>query len=209
MTEAPLTDIPVIVPAAGASRRMRGTDKLMLEADGVPLLRRQVMRAREATRGAVIVALPPPPHPRCDSVADLDVTAVQVPDAREGMSAGLRRALDALSDDAPAVMILLPDLPDLTTGDLRRVLAAVDPADGATMWCATTSDGRPGHPIVLHASLFDEMRAIRGDKGARALREKAARDGRLRGVPLGDDRALRDLDTPEAWDAWRALREKP
>ncbi|QJF51387.1 nucleotidyltransferase family protein [Roseobacter ponti] len=209
MTEAPLTDIPVIVPAAGASRRMRGADKLMLEAGGVPLLRRQVMRARAATRGLVIVALPPAPHPRWDSLADLDVTGIPVPDAHEGMSAGLRRALDALGSDARAVMILLPDLPDLTTEDLRLVLAAVAPADGTAMWCATTPDGRPGHPIVLHASLFDELRAIRGDKGARAIRENVARAGRLRGVPLGDDRALRDLDTPEAWEAWRALQEKP
>lgn len=209
MTEAPLTDIPVIVPAAGASRRMRGADKLMLEAGGVPLLRRQVMRARAATRGLVIVALPPAPHPRWDSLADLDVTGIPVPDAHEGMSAGLRRALDALGSDTPAVMILLPDLPDLTTEDLCLVLAAVDHADGTAMWCATTPDGRPGHPIVLHASLFNELRAIRGDKGARAIRKSVARGGRLRGVPLGDDRALRDLDTPEAWEAWRALQEKP
>ena len=40
----------ILLPAAGASRRMRGRDKLLEGVDGVALLRRSALRARH--RGA-------------------------------------------------------------------------------------------------------------------------------------------------------------
>ena len=53
-----MSDIPILLLAAGSSSRMRGRDKLMEEVDGVPLIARAAGIARAATEGAVIVTLP-------------------------------------------------------------------------------------------------------------------------------------------------------
>ena len=115
--------MPVLILAAGASSRMRGRDKLAMVIDGVALLRRQAVMALEVSDD-VRIALPPPPHPRYDLVRDLDVTCVTVPDAAEGMSASLRALFATLEKDGDHALILLADLPDITSSDLRTVINA-------------------------------------------------------------------------------------
>ena len=207
MTSVPGSDIPILIPAAGLSSRMRGDDKLMRRIDGVSLLRRQILRACDATRGAVIVMLPPAPHDRYSCLSGTRATAVDVPDARDGLSASLKRGLKALPQGSPAAMILLPDLPEITTGDIRKVLAPVGTDDTVSMWCATTEDGKPGHPMVLDAKLFDDFLTLSGDSGARMLRKREEEKNALQYVPLAGNRARLDLDTPEDWAAWEADRK--
>jgi CTP:molybdopterin cytidylyltransferase MocA len=101
-------------------------------------------------------------------------------------------------------MVLLADLPELETADLQKVAAAVAPETGKRIWRGATESGKPGHPIVFHRDLFDQIRGLTGDGGARSV--VAAAGDRVQLVPLEGERARTDLDTPEAWAAWRAKR---
>lgn len=195
--------VPVLLLAAGSSSRMGGRDKLMIEVDGEPLLRRSAQRAR-ATGQPVIVALPPAPHPRHEALAGLAVTKVPVPDAGEGMNASLRAALARVPGRARAVMILLADLPELTTADLETVLKAVESHPDRLIWRGTTSDGKPGHPVVFARDLWPELAALGGDGGAGEVVRRHA--GQVEPVPLPGRHARLDLDTPEAWAEWLAGR---
>ena len=195
-------NIPIIILAAGSSSRMAGADKLMQSVDGMPLLTRQARLARAATEGRVIVALPVAPHSRYDAVAGLDVTICPVPDASDGMSASLRKAVSELPDDAPAVAILLADLPDVTDADMRAVLGAVDFSQKNLVWRGVTADGKPGHPVVVHRDLFPAIAQLSGDTGAQAVIGGAKDQTVL--VPLPGEHARADLDTPEDWALWRA-----
>ncbi|MCV2889290.1 nucleotidyltransferase family protein [Ruegeria aquimaris] len=195
--------IPILLLAAGQSRRMGGDDKLMQEIDGEPLLRRSARIARAA--GPVIAALPPSPHPRHAALAGLGLEIVEVPDAAEGMNASLRRAVAALPEDAPAAMVLLADLPDLTAQDLSHVLATIDFSSKNLVWRGATEDGRPGHPVVFHKALFPELLALTGDGGAQSVAQ-TYKDRQML-VLLPGQNARTDLDTPEAWADWRAKRQ--
>ncbi len=195
--------IPILLLAAGRSRRMGGTDKLMQEIDGEPLLRRSARIA--LTAGPVIAALPPAPHRRHAALAELDLKIVEVPDAAEGMNASLRRAVAALPPQTPAAMVLLADLPDLSAQDLSHVLGALDFSSKNLVWRGATEDGQPGHPVVFHKALFPELQALTGDTGAQSVAQ-AHRD-RMVLVPLPGQNARTDLDTPEAWADWRAKRQ--
>ncbi|QUJ77528.1 nucleotidyltransferase family protein [Sulfitobacter albidus] len=195
-----MSDLPAILLAAGGSTRMRGADKLLEEVNGVPLLRRQAARLCAATRGTVIVTLPPAPHPRDAALDGLDVKIVRVADPSLGMNASLSAGVVALPD-ARAALVALADMPDLEMADFARVLAAVD--DSATrIWRACTENGAPGHPIAFHRDLWPALRALTGDTGGRAVVQAHAHVTRM--IPLPGTRARTDLDTPEAWAAWRA-----
>ncbi|MDC0135246.1 nucleotidyltransferase family protein [Sulfitobacter sp.] len=195
--------IPVLILAAGTSSRMRGTDKLLEDVDGIPLLRRSVQRAL-ATGAAVYVCLPAAPHPRYSALENLGLTTVPVADAAQGMSVSLRAGLQALPADTPAVMVLLADMPDLTTEDFNTVLQTIDLNSKLLIWRATTRDGAAGHPIVFRDTLFAPLMGIEGDTGGSDI-VKANRDKTVM-VRLPDNHARTDLDTPEAWDAWRKSR---
>ncbi|WP_171207633.1 MULTISPECIES: NTP transferase domain-containing protein [unclassified Ruegeria] len=198
-----MTSIPIILLAAGRSSRMRGEDKLMQQVDGIPLLRRTAQRA--LTVGPVIAALPPQPHPRYAALDGLDVQTVEIPNAAEGMNASLRGALEHVGPDAPAVMILLADLPDLTTTDIQRIRDCVKPHPDKLIWRGADQHGAPGHPVVFHQDLLPELLTLTGDTGARSVLEN--HKDRLHLEPLPGRHATLDLDTPEDWVAWREDRQ--
>ncbi|QYX58332.1 nucleotidyltransferase family protein [Roseovarius sp. SCSIO 43702] len=192
-----MTQLTILLPAAGASRRMRGRDKLVEEIGGQPLLRRQVIVAL-GTGTPVLVTLPAEDGARARALAGLDCTRVTVGDPAEGMAASLR-AGHAAADAGHALMVLLPDMPDLTTDDLARMIARFS-THPDTVLRATSEDGVDGHPVILPARQRARIPALRGDTGARSLiaNEKVAR------LALPGNRATTDLDTPEAWARWRA-----
>jgi len=192
--------VATLIPAAGASRRMRGRDKLMEEVRGRALLADRVALALDLG-GEVLVTLPPRGDARAEALTGLAgprLFVEEVPEAAEGMAASLRHGAQwARARGAAALMVLLPDLPDLTLGDMRALLAAFD---GARILRATAEDGRAGHPVVFPARHLPDMAALRGDAGARAIlaAQEVAR------IALPGARAVTDLDTPEDWAAWRA-----
>ena len=196
------SNIPIILLAAGQSSRMRGRDKLLERVDNQPLLRRQACLALAVTGGPVFITLPPAPHPRYDVLAGLTTpTLVPVPDAADGINASLKRGFAMLPHTCKAVMVLLSDLPELNESDLKKVLQAVDLESGNTIWRGATSAGKPGHPTVFAACHFARFAALSGDVGGRDIVAAAADSTVL--VPLPDNHALLDLDTPEEWEAWR------
>lgn len=192
---------PIILLAAGQSRRMRGRDKLLEDVDGKPLLRHQADKAHAATSSRVLIALPPVPHPRYAALEGLDVTTVPVPDAAEGMNASLRQAFAALPEGTTQAMVLLADLPDLTVDDLKTVACAVQTHPHARVWRGATAQNAPGHPIVFDHTLFPAFADLEGDNGGKKVIAQAGDLVHL--VALQGDRARKDLDTPEAWADWR------
>jgi len=199
--------IPTLILGAGASRRMRGTDKLLEEVDGQPLIARQA-RIALPLGAPVLVTVPALDHPRAAALAGIDgLTLIPVLDAADGLSASLKRGIAALPGAATAVLILLGDLPEIETSDLNALIATHRMAPDNDIWRGTTPDGtQGGHPLLLSARLFPQVAALTGDQGARPLLKAAQDERRLCPVPLPDARAITDLDTPEAWAAWRARK---
>lgn len=199
--------VPILLLAAGQSRRMGGADKLTQPVDGEPLLRRVARAACAAGIGPVFVALPPAPHPRHTALDGLELTRVAVPDAAEGMNASLRRAIAALPEQAEAAMIVLGDLPGLTAQDLRKVARAMREDPQSLIWRGATEDGKPGHPVVFARALFTELAALTGDSGAQDVIRR--HQDRVSLVRLPGQRARLDLDTPDDWARWRAAQAAP
>ena len=193
----------ILILAAGSSSRMRGADKLLEDVDGEPLLARSA-RVALATGCRVTVTLPPDRPARLAALQGLAITPVMVPDAAQGMATSLITGLRALPTGA-AVLMLLADLPELTTEDLQACLA-VWAKDPRAIPRGAAVDGTPGHPVGFPPDLRAELLALTGDTGARAVLARHA--DRLHLVRLPGTHATTDLDTPEEWATWRASRAR-
>lgn len=191
--------VTILIPAAGASTRMRGADKLLELVDGVAQLRR-IAGAALATGAPVVICLAAGHPTRHRAVADLGARLLTVADAATGMSASLRAGAGLA---AGALMVVPADMPELDTADLARMLAAFATAP-ERIWRATAADGSPGHPVIFPAALLGALAGISGDEGGRQVLRAHA--GRLSFCALPGAHATTDLDTPEAWAAWRAAR---
>ena len=194
-----MTDTTLVLLAAGRATRMRGADKMLEPVPTAfgdrPLI--EVMARRCLRAGPTRVVLGPDQAARAALLEGLDVTIRAAPEGA-GMAASIVAGVAGL---ATPVLLVLADMPDVTASDMHLMIALGASAPGAILRAAS-EDGRPGHPVLFPADLLPELAGLRGDTGARSVLERHAR--RVHLVPLGGDRALTDLDSPEAWAAWRA-----
>jgi CTP:molybdopterin cytidylyltransferase MocA len=184
-----------IVLAAGAGTRFGG-QKQLARLYGRPLLEHAVLAMIASPVRRVVVVLGAAAEEVLDGV-DLHGAEPRICSRwDEGQSASLACGLAELAD-CDAVVVILGDQPRLSPDSIRRVVGAR--GDGAAAVRATYR-GDPGHPVLLERELFERMRDVSGDHGARNLLLSA----NVREVPCDDLGGGEDVDTPAELDALRA-----
>ena len=186
--------IGALVLAAGAATRF-GRPKQLAELDGVPMLEHSLRTITAAPVGRVVVVL--------GSSADEIARGVDLHGAdpivcarwEEGQSASLACGLAELAQ-CEAVIVTLGDQPRVSPDAIRRVIAA---RNGA-LAVRATYHGHPGHPVLLERALFEALRDVSGDKGARNLLMSVP----VLDIPCDDLGGGEDVDTPAELDALRA-----
>lgn len=189
--------VAVVILAAGKASRMGegGAHKLLAEFDGEPLVRRAAKTALATNAAPVVVVTGHRQSEIVAALSGLDVTAVENPDYASGMASSLVSGFSA----APArysdgVLVMLADMPGVTTADLNLLIAAFRSASGRAIVRAV-SLGKRGNPVILPRLLGDAVMRLEGDVGARHIIETS-------GLPVIDvdigEAAHLDVDTPEA-----------
>jgi len=95
---------------------------------------------------------------------------------------------------ADGVLVMLADMPQVTAGDLKLLIAAFRKV-GEQAIVRAVSQGKRGNPVILPQSLHDAVMRLEGDVGARHIIESSGLA--VIDVDIGDAAHL-DVDTPEA-----------
>jgi len=208
--EAPLVTAPrlprigAIVLAAGHSSRMRGAgetvNKLLQPLAGQPMIRYAVEAALKSAASDVVVVIGNEQQRIRAALDGLPVIFSENTDYSKGLSTSLIYGLNMLPADCDGALILLGDMPAVDAGLLDRLIAAFDPGEGRAI-IVPVHDGKRGNPVLWARSFFDEMRALTGDAGARAL--LASHTGLVCEIEAGSDATLTDIDTEQALVAFR------
>jgi molybdenum cofactor cytidylyltransferase len=192
-------NVAAIVLAGGRGARFdakRG--KLLADFGGRPLMRYAVEAALGSKASKTIVVTG---HARDEmerALAGLPVVFAYNSDFASGMASSLRAGLVHAADSAGA-LVLLADMPEVTSAILDRLIAAFNCApDRAAV--APVCQGRRGNPVLLGRRLFPRLALLKGDEGARRL--LGSIEGVLE-VAVDDGSVLSDIDTRE--DLERAL----
>ncbi|MES1260000.1 MAG: NTP transferase domain-containing protein, partial [Gemmatimonadota bacterium] len=112
-----------IILAAGASRRM-GRNKMLIEIDGVPLVRRAVLRATEGGLSPVIVVVGHEADRVRAAIHGLPCTFATNLDFTGPTSGSLHAGITALPVHVNAPVVMLVDMPFVTTNMIRRLTTA-------------------------------------------------------------------------------------
>jgi molybdenum cofactor cytidylyltransferase len=182
-----------LILAAGSATRFGGP-KQLATLKGRPLLEHAIGAMIEARIGRVVVVL----GANADVIrSTIDFRGAE-PAVCEGWAAGqaasLAYGLEVVGSD-DAVVVTLGDQPGVSSAAIRRIVEH----RGRAPAIRASYGGEPGHPVLIEPELFPQVRALRGDQGARRLLGSA-------GVPevacddLGDGR---DVDTVEDLATWR------
>jgi CTP:molybdopterin cytidylyltransferase MocA len=162
--------VAAIVLAAGASHRL-GQPKQLLMHGGEMMIERAIRLANEAGAAPVITVLGAYHELIREAVRLSNLTLVINSAWNQGISTSIQTGLAALLDSdphTPGALVLACDQPRLSAEHLRAMLE-VFCAQAALAIVASTYKGVLGIPAVFPREVFAELRALRGDKGARAL----------------------------------------
>jgi CTP:molybdopterin cytidylyltransferase MocA len=181
-----------IVLAAGGSSRL-GAPKQLARRRVRPLILNAIAAARDALGDAEIVVVLGAQALRIRALLRRHAPGARTalnPRWSSGLASSLRAGLRAAPRDAPAVLVILVDQPDVDAGALRRLVAAWrrHPAVPA----AAAYAQRAGVPAIFPRRSWTALQALHGDEGARAVLRGAAA---LTLVPMPE--AEFDVDTRE------------
>jgi molybdenum cofactor cytidylyltransferase len=197
--------IAAVVLAAGRSTRMGAINKLIAEIGGKPLVRIAAEQAL-ASRASPVIVVTGHERERVEAaLKGLPVRIVHNPHYAEGLGTSLKAGIGAVPADADGAIVCLGDMPQVSAALIDRLIAAFDPERGALV-VVPSIDGRRGNPVVWSRRFFHDLTQIQGDIGARHL--IGAYVEAVVEVPVADDAALTDVDTPESLSAVKAEIER-
>jgi len=197
--------VAAVVLAAGRSTRMGAINKLIAEIGGKPLVRIAAEQAL-ASRASPVIVVTGHERERVQAALDgLPVRFVHNPDYAEGLGTSLKAGIAAVPAEADGAIVCLGDMPQVDSALIDRLIAALDPERGALIVVPSIA-GRRGNPVVWSRRFFHDLTTIAGDIGARHLIGAYAEA--VVEVPVADDAALTDVDTPESLSAVKAEIER-
>ena len=184
-----------IVLAAGASSRM-GRPKALLPIGGDTFVTRVCRTLLEGGVDDLVVVAGAEHEAVAAAVATAGLPARIVENTRrdEGQLSSVLAGL-AVADrpGVDAVLVHLVDAPLVLAGTARAVLEAFLRTHAPIV--RPEAGGRHGHPVLFARRVFDDLR--RADPGVGAKAVVRAHAAEIRNVPVDDEGACRDIDTPE------------
>jgi molybdenum cofactor cytidylyltransferase len=179
-----------VILAAGEARRF-GSQKLLAPIDGRPLVQRVIDAANASSLEDVVLVVGTD-----DLVAHLDVGRTRVVrngDPARGLASSLQVGLRALDGELHAALVLLGDVPGVTTGLIDELVARG--RDTRASAVVSVWQGRRSPPVVLHRSLWPAAFSLEGDVGMREV--LGGREDVIELVVTDALGSLEDVDTPE------------
>ncbi len=188
-----LQKLTAVLLAAGGSSRM-GRPKQLLRIEDEALVTRMARRLIELEPGSVMVVTGSASRAVIDQLSGLPIQIAYNPRWQEGMASSLAVGVKNLPAEFEGILIMLCDQWQVGLADLQE-LAQAWKADisriAAACWY---EEGRQviGPPVIFPSALCEELTALKGDRGARAVIEKH----RERASLVKMENARFDLDEP-------------
>jgi molybdenum cofactor cytidylyltransferase len=190
--------VTALVLAAGSSTRM-GRNKLLLGIGGESLVRRAARAALESGVDGVTVVLGHEADRVKAELAGLDCATVVNPDHASGQGASLRKGVASLSLAADAALVLLADMPFVTTAMIVAVLER-HRETGAPL-VISRYGGVQAPPTLYGRALFEELLGIPDERCGKQLVRRHESEAAV--VEFSAD-ALRDIDVADDYERARA-----
>jgi CTP:molybdopterin cytidylyltransferase MocA len=163
---AALLPVGGIVLAAGKSSRMPGSQKLLLDIDGVPMVRHVFEAASEGGCHQTVVVYAEDDVKRAiNGRAELVYNAK----AASGMASSLQAGLKAMRPEIEAAVILLGDQPLVGSRTVATLLRAWRREGSRPAVAVSQGEDGWAPPVVLARQMWHELFALKGDAGARQV----------------------------------------
>jgi molybdenum cofactor cytidylyltransferase len=195
-----------LVLAAGASTRM-GTPKQLLPAGDALLLERVLAQTLRSKLDLVVLVL----GFKADEIRrrirsgkrQSNLKIVENTDYTLGISSSILTGLSQVEKEYDHVMILLGDMPYITSRVINRLLSGY--LESGLPLGALKVRGKRSHPVIIGRRFFPALHQLTGDQGAREL--FVSHRDQVCLVEPGEDYDDMDIDTFEDYVKFKRTLE--
>ena len=165
-----------ILLAAGQSQRMGGTNKLLMEIRGKPVIRHAAEALCQAGLGDIYVVTGHQPEQLQNCLNGLDVTFVHNSDYASGQASSVAQAISVLPEGVSDALIALGDMPLMKPALLTALARQHQEKSGTGLPQITLPtyqiEGnsemvRRGNPVIWSSAFFADLMGLSGDQGGR------------------------------------------
>ncbi len=204
--------IAAIVLAAGTSRRMRSSHKLLLPLNNRPILEHVLIAALASQADPIVLVL----GYQADLIRTVlegyrsvpAITWVENPHYLRGMSSSIHVGIQTLlnmkkNPQCDGAMILLGDQPLISFEVMNRLIEVRQQSHQPIV--VPFYAGKRGNPVLFEKSIFPELLAITGDEGGRSVIQRHLHDVAM--VEMEYPGVHMDIDTWEDYERYRQCGE--
>ena len=190
-------DIHAVLLAAGRSERMGRNNKLLLNVDGIPLVRKSAINILNSNVTSITVVTGFDENKIVNALSGLNVNFVNNINFREGLSSSLKAGLANITPTPSAVIICLADMPKIQPEHINQLIENFDSLKGWEI-CIPTNNGKRGNPVLIGSRFFPYIFETSGDFGAKQVMKQHS--DKIVEVEIGTSDIHFDIDTQDEYE---------
>ena len=190
-------DIHAVLLAAGRSERMGRNNKLLLNVDGIPLVRKSAINILNSNVTSMTVVTGFDENKIVNALSGLNVNFVKNINFREGLSSSLKAGLANINPTPSAVIICLADMPKIQPEHINQLIENFNPLKGWEI-CIPTNNGKRGNPVLIGSRFFPYIFETNGDFGAKQIMKQHS--DKIVEVEIGTSDIHFDIDTQDEYE---------
>lgn len=188
-----------VLLAAGTSSRMAEGNKLLMDLDGMPLIRRVADNILSSTIDGLTIILGHDAEAVGQALEGINARFIFNPEFSAGQASSVCCGLNHLPKHTTDMMVFLADMPLLTSETIDLLLLShISLENRWSRMTAPIIHNQRRNPVIWGKSFFQEISEIEGDVGAKNLFDLYPEA--LNSVPFTDERLFLDADTAQDFE---------
>ncbi len=190
-------NIAILIPAAGASRRL-GSPKQLLKWGDSTLISHAIETAEELDQKEIVVVLGAHYDKIKPEIDDRSAQILKNEDWENGLGSSIAvgvEYLSKISETFDAVLVLLPDQPLIVPLYLKTMIEKFRVGENQII-ATVYGSGKYGVPALFDEKYFEKLRGLTDDRGAQELIKQSAKFV----TSLDINPLISDIDTEEDYN---------
>ncbi len=191
------SNITAIILAAGQSQRMGEKNKLLLNINKKTMIKHVVDAVKLSHIMNIIIVTGHEDKNIKKYLNGIDVKFIHNHSYKTGISSSLKKGIAALPDQCDGALICLGDMPLVNHNDINQIIAAFK-IDAIHDIYIPVFNGRWGNPVLIGNRLFNKIKNLSGDMGAKQLFKN--NPDLIYKIEMPNDNILKDFDTARSFN---------
>ncbi len=180
-----------IILAAGQSKRMSHVNKLLLTIGNKTMIEKVINMACKSIANSNVIVLGHE-NKELEKFVNKDFIIAKNNDYKKGLSTSVKKGISALPDDCDAAIILLGDMPKITSRLINDLIKAYAPNKNKHI-VTPSYNGKRGNPILIGRKFFPDILNLKGDMGAKNILTQ--NKDVILNLPQKNNSSMIDIDT--------------